>query len=181
MFGDYFHYAEACHQKKRMNTDCEHCQDMCSQWHFTSRNAQILHVLQLLQHYLHIKVGKWRNQRHCLKCPALNSSFCSPLQKSKRQMEKTACRHTNIVLVLTAATCCQTLSLMHFQPSDMCDTMPALQSCSSSYCSIPGAFKVMGFCFIFVTTHADRSTRNVSGLSDQFWGFLFSSLLLPML
>lgn len=181
MFGDYFHYAEACHQKKRMNTDCEHCQNMCSQWHFTSRNAQILHVLQLLQHYLHIKVGKWRNQRHCLKSPALNSSFCSPLQKSKRQMEKTACRHTNIVLVLTAATCCQTLSLMHFQPSDMCDTMPALQSCSSSYCSIPGAFKVMGFCFIFVTTHADRSTRNVSGLSDQFWGFLFSSLLLPML
>lgn len=94
--------------EKKKDEHCEYCQEICSQWHFTSRNVHILHVLQLLQYYLHIKMGKWMNQRHCLKSPALNSSFCSPLQKSKRQMEKTACRHTNNVLVLTTATCCQT-------------------------------------------------------------------------
>lgn len=43
---------------------------------------------------------------------------------------------------------------------------------------VPGAFKVMRFCFIFVTTHADRSTRNISDFSDHFWGFLFSCLCL---
>lgn len=132
-------------EKKRMNSNCDLCQEMCSQWHFTSRNAQILHVLQLLQYYLHLKMEKWRNQRHCLKCPALNSSFCSSLQKSKRQMEKTACRHTNNVLVLTTATCCQTLSLVHLQPSDVCDTMPVLQSCPSSYSTTPWSFKSIGF------------------------------------
>lgn len=141
MFWGYFHNAEACHQKKK-DEHCEYCQKMYSQWHFKSRNAQILHVLQFLQYYLTAhKDGEMEEPKSlCLKSPALNSSFCSPLQKSKRQMDKTACRHTNSILVLTTATCCQTLSLMHFQPSDVRDTMSVLQSCFSSYSTSPWNF-----------------------------------------
>lgn len=180
MFWDYFHNAEACHQEKK-DEHCEYCQKMYSQWHFKSRNAQILHVLQFLEYYLTAhKEGEMEEPKsHCIKSPALNSSFCSPLQKSKRQMDKTACRHTNSILVLTTATCCHSAwcifnHLTCVTQCRFCSPAPLVTAL------VPGAFKVMGFGGFFVTTHGNRSTRNVSDFSDHFWGFLFSSLLWPM-
>lgn len=125
--------------EKGMSTDYEHYQEICSQWHSTSRNAQILHVLWFLQYYLEIAIfylaaykdgQSEASQRPCPESPVLNSRFCSPLQVSKRQTERMPCKHTSSILVLMPVTCCQAQRPMHFEPPDVCDTTPVLQVCS---------------------------------------------------